>query len=204
MSELAALHRSIHHKHLPLSFGVEEEIIRSILEFREAHQNEDLDEVLFSDFVRTACCLAFDAERVEQELPELVATFLDRMHEAQSAADAASAPQDRPSRKPEKTFGYALEEWSKTLTGEQLCLLLADHDPLRAQTLYWEVDKPLVLQAVESKLRYQYACGQVSFEACLFGFGGSYGDGSDPVGGNVAEFDLSEGEGQRALKSLGL
>jgi hypothetical protein len=69
-------------------------------------------------------------------------------------------------------YGAAYTAWLNTLKTDQLCLWLADYDPLRAQTLYCEVDMDLVKSMIELKTAHVWQDLRTRFEACLLGAGG--------------------------------
>ena len=104
------------------------------------------------------------------------------------------------------TFGYRYRQWFSSLGLDQALLWLSDYDPERAEYFYSQVDKDLVDMALETKTKAVEELNRISFEAALFGNGGSYGKGKKGVPeGNVIEHDctkLSGSEIEARLKAL--
>lgn len=69
-------------------------------------------------------------------------------------------------------YGAAYTGWLNSLKTDQLCLWLAEYDPLRAHTLYCEVDMDLVKAMIEVKTAQVWQDLRTRFEACLLGAGG--------------------------------
>ena len=84
--------------------------------------------------------------------------------------------------------GYFIQ-WAGKLHAEALTLFLADYDFERARRYYCELDQQAVIAIASERLRLEFERARVSFEAALFGFGGSY-KGS-PKDGD-ADFDLTK------------
>lgn len=85
-------------------------------------------------------------------------------------------------------YGSAYTAWLNSLKTDQLCLWLADYDPLRAQALYCEIDMDLVKSMIELKTAHVWQDLRTRFEACLLGAGGKLTSQND----TVHEIDMTD------------
>lgn len=97
-------------------------------------------------------------------------------------------------------FASDFVEWLNKLDAQAMCLYAADADVERARYLYGSVDRETVIAVCEHRVAADWKQAQLMFEACLFGFGGSYGEG----GGDTETFDLTGDQPDLdALKTMG-
>lgn len=75
-----------------------------------------------------------------------------------------------------KQFGDGFAQWGGGLSPQELCMYLSEYDFEKARYLYCSVDKQDVMSLANGKLKYDMELAVLSYEACLFGFGGWYGD----------------------------
>jgi hypothetical protein len=80
-----------------------------------------------------------------------------------------------------KLFGSHYLEWLDTLDSEKLCLFASDYDYERARHLYCKTDRDAVTDMARLRAESDWQGKLASFEACLFGFGGGYGDSDERV-----------------------
>ena len=102
----------------------------------------------------------------------------------------------------QKTFSSAVTSWLLGLKGEQICLFVADFDVAKAKDLYFNTPRRLVEESFALKSEFLLERFRVEYEACLYGFGGSY---KEDAGGPSEQIDLTADNdaGIQMLKSMG-
>ena len=83
-----------------------------------------------------------------------------------------------------KSLGTALSDHFVGLSPQNICLYLADYDLTKAEPLYCQEDRTVVLEMYNAKTEMEMQRLTASFEAGMYGFGGGYKD--DP---NVSKDD---------------
>jgi hypothetical protein len=86
-------------------------------------------------------------------------------------------------------------------SSKKVCLYLADYDWDAACDLYCRVDRDVVYDMLMAKGESDWQGRVVSFEACLFGFGGSYGSGGDAEEVDIK--DMSQDQLSSELATFG-
>ena len=101
-----------------------------------------------------------------------------------------------------KFFAGYFAEWASEMKYDTLCLYVANFEYAKARNYFESQDQRSIIAIADEKLRLEFELARVSFEASLFGFGGSYK--GTPKEGDQG-FDLStDGEvAEQALKNLG-
>lgn len=185
------LHDFLHVPDIPLSFGLERKIAES------SQQGSVTPTTLAS------CALQiWPEERVKEGLADLCERFSRRVKDLSDKAPepgkttATQAP-------PARSLGAALRDWAQNLTASDICLYLADHDPVKAHTLYWRTEATLVEAALKARLGLENARHNARFEATLYGFGGKYADDSPSAPDLSGAIPLDSKEGMEALKAFG-
>jgi len=110
---------------------------------------------------------------------------------------ANSQTSDRP------TLGSDMAAWLRGLTPTHTCYLLSGFDPERAEHLYCEVDHRTVIEMFEVYVTEKAKMVQTSYEATMYGFGGSYKDDKRSSSSNVIDLTETNKEGLDLLGSLG-
>lgn len=105
-----------------------------------------------------------------------------------------------------RTFGKEFIKWFSSLDIEKNLLLLSDYDFNKAYKLYSETPVLAIAQMTEVKLGYEWAKAEASFEAVIFGMGGSISGGSDT--GNTIDMTKETTDSERqqqeaAIKRMG-
>ena len=162
-------------------------------ELLEEHSQQGMT----ADSVVQAFTEAFGKAPTEQTLKLIIERL---MAEAKEVEEELSRPRKGASHK--KVFGTGLSEYLAHLDVDSLCLLLADHDPIKAKLIYSQVDMRHAIAAAKAKTGLLAELAGVWYEAVMFGMGGHY-KGSGPKDKVV---DLTEDSSQAIpmLKSLGL
>jgi hypothetical protein len=123
---------------------------------------------------------------------------LDRIAKANTTADKEVSETDPAG----KFFAGYLAGWAGKLDVAGLCLYVADYDFFKARDYYTQLDQQTLVAIAHDKLQFEFERARVSFEAAMFGFGGSYKGSSDA---NTEEFDLTSdnASAEVLLKNLG-
>lgn len=125
---------------------------------------------------------------------EQLAYVLSRLQE-KGDKDKSTAPE---SSGKGKHFAGFFTSWANSMDFATLCLYIADYNHSKARELYENLDQRSVVALAHERLRFDFEKARVSFEACLFGFGGGYG--KTPNEGDI-DIDLTTG-GERANKAF--
>jgi uncharacterized protein YukE len=98
-----------------------------------------------------------------------------------------------------RSFASEYLKWLQAINTEQACCYIAGYDITRARELYNYTDVSVLTTLLRYRAEHHWQDTLVMFEACLFGFGGSYGDEQ------TTTFDIKEDrEGMEAnLKAMG-
>lgn len=119
-------------------------------------------------------------------------------------AEAKEAMEEKEPRSgtTKRVFGTSFSKHLASLNGDETCLLLADHDPIRAREIYQTADVRIVIAAVKAKTSLLAELAGVWYEAVMFGMGGYY-KGEGP---NDKVIDLSDDstKAYSELRRLGL
>lgn len=99
-----------------------------------------------------------------------------------------------------KGFSSDYLKWVGELDHEGMCLHVADYNYDEAGHLYAEIDRDSVLKMAKQKADKDWHDKMVQFEACLFGFGGGYGDSE---GSNTFDMRKDLESAEASIKSLG-
>lgn len=99
-----------------------------------------------------------------------------------------------------KGFSSDYLEWVGELNHEGMCLHIADYNYDEASHLYSEIDRDSVLKLAKQKADKDWHDKMVQFEACLFGFGGGYGESE---GSNTFDMRADLESAEASIKSLG-
>lgn len=178
---------------IPLSYGLEGLIAKSL------SNGEEFD----ISIIYECACEVHPRTVVDESIQDLSERFISRVRRL--SEESQSEDKEQPPV-PARTFGAALEEWSKTLTPTESCLLLADFDPSKARHLFWYEEADILEVALKAKLRYLSTRHSGSFEAVLYGFGGKYASDSSsqmPPTHDSQEADLNTSEGLAELHAFG-
>lgn len=141
-----------------------------------------------------------DAKLVEEITDEAlteVVTQLNEHRDEKKGDEEGAKPQGQG-----KHFAGYFSEWASGLSYDKLCFYAAGYDYAKAREYFENHDQRSILALADEKLRLEFELARVSFEAALFGFGGSYKD--TPREGDSV-FDLSDDSqiAENALKNLG-
>jgi hypothetical protein len=109
--------------------------------------------------------------------------------------------EDKSNRSSKRGFATGYLKWLSDMTPEKVCLYLADYDWDAACDLYCRVDRDVVYDMLMAKGESDWQGRVVSFEACLFGFGGSYGSGGDAEEVDIK--DMSQDQLSSELATFG-
>lgn len=90
--------------------------------------------------------------------------------DAEKAVDRLTAEDFKP-----ESYGEFFMRWAMKLGPYEICAYLADGDPVRALEIYRTVDRDDVLDTFEVKTNHEMERIRYTWEAAMFGFGGSYG-----------------------------
>lgn len=179
---------------LPLSYGLE-----GMLSSRLSGEQE-MDMPLLIECVQ-AIYPAMDFTAAD--IDDLSARLVQRVQRLSAGAPSAPKEPGDPAQT-KREFGAVIEEWASSLSPTEVCLLLADHDPLKAHKLFWHTEADYLELALKSRLRLVSVQHSAMLEAVLYGFGGKYSSDSQPVSDpNTNVFDVNTPEGLAALHSLG-
>lgn len=113
--------------------------------------------------------------RSKKDLEAIAVRLADeKVEQAAKTSDAKSS---------EKGFGTSFLEWYTKLSPDIMCLMATGFDYQKAEYLYRHVDKAVVGEILRAFSEHSWNEAYLRFEACLFGFGGGYGNkGSKPKG----------------------
>ena len=101
---------------------------------------------------------------------------LERMEELVNSSKDVPEKEGEEEGDPKHFAGYYLR-WVRGLDYQQVCLYLARYDLKEGKRLYAEEDIKDVAALLSERAVYDFEVGRLGFEAALFGFGGSYGEG---------------------------
>lgn len=174
----------------PLSFGIEKAIIDTL------SQAETVTDDLLVQEVSHAFKLAHDDKLINSLLPKLVEGVIQRINTLQEEKGKPSS--NRPAN---KSLGTNYASWLSDLNAEQVCLYLADYNPIKAEQYYWFADLLTIQEAVKLKSQHDNQMALIQMEAALYGAGGKYQEDTGGDGGS--HYDMDSAEGSSALKSLG-
>ena len=179
---------------LPLSYGLEEMLSARLNGERE------MDIALLIECIR-AIYPATDF--TQHDIDDLSARLVQRVQRL--SANPSVTPKETEDRAPAKRgFGSVIEEWASSLSPTEVCLFLANHDPLKAHKLFWSMEADYLELALKSKLRLVSVQHSGMLEAVLYGFGGKYSDDSQPATDpNTVVHDVDTADGLSALHSFG-
>lgn len=139
------------------------------------------------------------AEQAGLSLPDIEALAERLMTENPKPAATSKTPSSN-----SNGFAAKYVAWLETLCSDQLCLWLADYDPIRAHTLYCDTEIDLVKALIDLKTAETWQNQRIAFEACLFGAGGEL-KGQNSV---LHEVDMANASSVDAMvdamKKLGL
>jgi len=120
------------------------------------------------------------------EMVEYLAIRVEGVREEISVADSLEPPSNA------KSFATDFMKWTAALTSEEICLYAADYDLATARTYYEMEDRDTVLYLCKKKVEERWQQVIISFESCLFGFGGKYKGSEGDSDGNTQVFDLKK------------
>ena len=123
----------------------------------------------------------------------------------QKVADTPATP-DTGKKKaaPAKAFSDYLNAWLAKLDMSEVCLWIADFNPVEARRLYLVEDYEVVEAMAELKQGWEREKARLHFEGALFGFGGKYGtsSGKSRDEGEVRVHDMSQMSSAEALARM--
>lgn len=171
---------------LVLSFGIDRAILSAV--------TDQMTEDEFTLAVKKAYALVYDQSAIDKALQGILQRVGERVQELIEPQEKKKAT------KSGKSLGSTLTDWLSSLDTTQLCLFIADFDIDRASKYFWQEDMSIVQAAAELKAESLSQQVLVGYEQYLYANGGHYSDDA-PKEGNT--FDLTSGEGQAVLSSLG-
>lgn len=182
-------------RRLPITGLFLERLGRTVEGLRD--RGDDLTEALLVGLVTQCLKECGLVEEAQEEDVVYVIQQLEELYKDNEETEEVSSPSGKG-----KNFAGYLAEWAYGLSYDKLCLYIADFDYTRAQQYYESLDQRSIVAIADEKLRLDFEKARVSFEASLFGFGGSYK--ATPKEGEV-DFDLTQDSSaaERALKNLG-
>ena len=171
----------------------------AIMRIEENRKEEDGETpATLEQVVRNALIVTGAKKRPSKEDVLYAFARLTAMNKKSQEVDPAHQPAKNNSNK--KGFSSDYLTWVGELDHEGMCLHVADYDYDEAGHLYADIDRDSVLRMAKQKADKDWHDKMVQFEACLFGFGGGYGDGE---GSNTFDMRADLESAEASIKSLG-
>ena len=126
--------------------------------------------------------------------PEEITYFIRRVQGEVSQAEQQIAPSESIStHTTSRTLGTSFNKLVSSMDTSRLLLWACNWDYQKAKYLYTQVDKTIAKQVVDDFLKVTQETNTYTFEATLYGFGGSYTEdsGNDPDDIDLTQLDAS-------------
>ena len=172
---------------------------------RYAEEAQAQPEITIGELVRDLYAEIYHRLLDDDDLQAVCQRIGEHGEKVQARAKANGAAR-QPAKKSSsnRLFSDYFNEFVTQLDASQMCLWLADFDPVRARALYFDEDHEVVTEMADFKVRLSQEQNRIAFEGALFGFGGKYGSAT-PAGrdlGDVQVHDLSGLTAQEAMERI--